>query len=72
MCVWGGEGRLTKEITCIYAQPLDTDNSAMKACGVVEARWRGDKGEKGGASVILSTIKNNLKNALGKKSTPKM
>lgn len=54
---WGDSKRLTKELTsiCIYAQPMDTDNSVGKGGGRVEGR----NGWVGGTSVILSTIKNS-------------
>lgn len=53
---WGDGKRLTKELTsiCIYAKPMDTDNS-VGGEGKVEGRNAGG----GGTSVIFSTIKNS-------------
>ena len=55
-----GLKRLAKEHICIYAKPMDTDNSAVKTGVRVGAGWRGAKG--GGMQNICNSV-NNKKNS---------
>lgn len=57
----GGRKRLTKEFTCLYAQPLDTGSSAVNSGEREGERGRGGVNrEKKGTSVILATRKRSL------------
>lgn len=58
--VWGGgKKRLDKDLVCIHALHMDTDNRVARTWGRVGIGWRGamEVGGKRGTSVISSTIK---------------